>query len=292
MTAGAPAREAAGSALPRIWVDTDVALGAASGDVDDGFALAAVLGAEAAGKARLLGISTVHGNTSARESARCASALAASAGRHVEVVEGAAGPGRGVDSPAAARIAALASGADLLCLGPLTNVAAACDRDAGLPDRVVLRVVGGRLVSRGFLPPVWPWEFNLARDAAAARRVLSRPWRAVVLYPLDVVRRLRADAALLGEISKGSPSGRLLAEGSRRWLARARRLRLSGSFALWDAVAALDAVGALERRLERRPLASAIRRYLRLDAPFTCLVEFEAERARRALLDLLGKLPP
>ena len=52
----------------RIWIDTDVALGSSSGDVDDGFAITAV--AQAAKKrpeeVELLGVSVVSGNTDAK----------------------------------------------------------------------------------------------------------------------------------------------------------------------------------------------------------------------------------
>ena len=284
---GGERREAGADAPGRtIWLDTDIALGAKKGDVDDGFALAALFGAAAAGAVRILGISTGAGNTSAAESARCARALAAAAGSRVEIVEGApAETGRG----AADAIAGLPAEAELLALAPLGNIAAACRRDAELPGRTAIRVVGARLASRGFLPPLWPWEFNLARGAAAARFVLSRPWRRLVFFPLDVVCRLRADRALLEELETLSPTGRLLAEGSRRWLARARWLRFSASFALWDAVAALDAIGRLDARIEPRRLAPAMRRYLGLPEPQLCLVDFDAAAAKTALVELVRR---
>ena len=43
----------------RVWVDTDVALGDGRGDVDDGFALAAILTAARRGRTSIAGISTV-----------------------------------------------------------------------------------------------------------------------------------------------------------------------------------------------------------------------------------------
>ena len=275
-----------GATVP-LWIDTDVALGARSGDVDDGFALAALFGAARNRSVRILGVSTVFGNTGPRESARCTRAIAAASGVDIEPIAGASRKGEA--SAAADGIAGMPAGSELLCLGPLTNVAQACANDEGLLERTTLRVVGGNLSSRGFLPPLWPYEFNLARDRGAAVRVLARPWRRLVLYPLDVVRRLTAEAGLLSELSHASPAGRLLAEGSRRWLARARRLRFSSSFPLWDVVAALDVLGRLDGTVERRHLGPAMRRYLRLETPLLCLVDFDPARARRALVEWIGE---
>ncbi len=110
--------------MPRaIWVDTDIALGARSGDVDDAFALAAVVRSPAL---RLVGVSSVFGNTSSATAARCAERLLAVAGSNVPVVEGAARAGG--SSAAAEAIARLPAGTWLLALGPLTNVAAALAR--------------------------------------------------------------------------------------------------------------------------------------------------------------------
>src|SRR5437773_7361839 len=59
----------------KIWVDTDVALGAPRGDVDDGFALAAVALADREGAAVLEGVSVVSGNTQGTTAFQAARAL-------------------------------------------------------------------------------------------------------------------------------------------------------------------------------------------------------------------------
>ncbi len=81
--------------MRRIWVDTDVALGGAHGDVDDGYALAAV--ARAPG-VELLGVSTVFGNTRAGIAADCARRLLQVSGARAEVVPGAEKPLNGVSA--------------------------------------------------------------------------------------------------------------------------------------------------------------------------------------------------
>src|ERR1700737_1333346 len=141
---------AADHRIPRVWIDTDVALGGPRGDVDDGFALAPLLAAHRQGKVEILGISTVFGNTTAARSQEAAVELCRKANLSPPILRGA--ETEGGESPAAAALSSLEPGAELLCLGPLTNVASACRRNRELPARVALRVVGGNLSSRGFLP--------------------------------------------------------------------------------------------------------------------------------------------
>jgi inosine-uridine nucleoside N-ribohydrolase len=114
-----------------IWIDTDVALGGECGDVDDGYALAALFAASRRGDPALAGVSTVFGNTSARLSEGFARQIAELSGISLPVVRGAERPGE--TEVAAERIASLETNTELLALGPLTNVAAACRLDASLP---------------------------------------------------------------------------------------------------------------------------------------------------------------
>jgi inosine-uridine nucleoside N-ribohydrolase len=235
--------------MGRIWIDTDLALGARRGDVDDGFALAAV----AASGAELAGVSTVFGNTGAATAADCARRLLRVCGREVEVIEGARGPGEG--GAAARAIAALPGGTSLLALGPLTNVAAALALDPGLARRIDVRAVGGNLASWGRWAPYWPFEFNFAKDPDAAWKVLSAPGLSRRIFPLDVCRRLTIGLRGLREIGRTGAIGMYLQENSWRWLAYApvRYQRLS--FPLWDLVPALEALGLIEVEVTERRLA-------------------------------------
>ena len=129
--------------------------------------------------------------------------------------------GRGVRGPGSPRrcggggrgraLAALPADCRIVAIGPLTNVAAAIAVSPALPGRVSLSVVGGNLTSRGPLPPVWPHEFNFAKDRAAARAVLGAKWRRLVLYPLDAMRRMRCTEDRLRRISALGAAGALLA---------------------------------------------------------------------------------
>ncbi|MFN2632643.1 MAG: nucleoside hydrolase [Thermoanaerobaculia bacterium] len=273
----------------RVWVDTDVALGAPAGDVDDGFALAALLGAARGGRIDLLGVSTVTGNAPADSAEDCARALAEAAGVQVPIVRG--GGRSGGTGAAGQRIAALPVGARLVAIGPLSNVAAALRADPGLADRVSLRIVGGNLTSRGVIPPLWPHEFNLARDRDAAPAVLRAPWRDLALYPLDVVRRLRCDARRLDALSSRGRIGGLLARESRRWLARSRWRHGMRGFPVWDLPAALEAAGALTVAIEPRQFPRSQRAFAGLPDPVRAAVAFDPVEAWAAFDGLVSNLP-
>ncbi|MBI5515815.1 MAG: nucleoside hydrolase [Deltaproteobacteria bacterium] len=273
-----------------LWVDTDLALGAPRGDVDDGWALLAALLAHRAGRVKLLGVSAVHGNTSATTALACAKKLLGALGldREVPLYPGASGPG--LHSPAAAALAAAPEGTRVLALGPLTNVARALALDPRLAGRVRVSMVGGNLRSWGRWAPWWPFEFNLALDAPAAREVFQAPverW----LYPLDVTAGLRVGVPALLRVARTGALGRRLVAGSLRWLAYAPLRYRSLSFPVWDLVPALDALGCLPREVLVRRLAVRGRGLL-VDDPeagptFTVSV-FDPEAGLRAFLALLA----
>jgi inosine-uridine nucleoside N-ribohydrolase len=222
-----------------LLLDTDNALGSSSGDVDDGFAVAALL----ASGLPIAGLLSVAGNTSEAEAAANNGTLGALAGyrgrylRGVRGVAAAAEEGERID-----RAFDLWSGPGeplrWIALGPLTNLAAvlaAADRQ-DLPHRngeVVL--VGGTRTSLGRWPPFWPMEFNLTQDPAATAAVFASSLPLTVV-PLDQGRRLRAGPRRLAELS--GPLGGHLRRGSRRWLLRNLRVKGRASLALFDLLAA------------------------------------------------------
>lgn len=213
-----------------IWVDTDVALGAARGDVDDGFALAAV--ARAAPE-RLLGVSAVSGNTDADTARRCADRLLGLLGAGDACVSE-------TDAPRA--LAALPACTSVVAIGPPANLVRAAQLDPDFPSRVSVRVVGR--VQRPLRHPLLPL-FDLNFRGARARPFWRLSFRERRVFPLDVVYGLRFGAADLDRLAVSGPVGEHLARHSRRWLARAPLRYLRASFPAWDLVAALDAVGRL-----------------------------------------------
>jgi inosine-uridine nucleoside N-ribohydrolase len=212
-----------------VWIDTDNAAGSPRGDVDDAFALAALLRSGLP----VAGISSVTGNTSearADRNNRVVGDLCGYRGPYLRGVQAGNVPDR-ID-----RAGDLRQGGPLrfLALGPLTNLAAILDRP--LSEAVL---VGGNLNSRGKWPPWWPHEFNLTKDREATRAVFASGLP-LTIVPLDVARRLRAGPRELRSLE--GPLGDFLRRCSARWSRRSLLRRGSRRFPLFDLVAALWAI--------------------------------------------------
>ncbi len=88
----------------------------------------------------------------------------------------------------------------ILCLGPLTNLARAFQRDPMMPamvDQIIM--VGGSLDGRGNISPCA--EFNFYFDPMSARTVI-RSRSTKTLIPLDVTRQVKFGMGLLEELPK------------------------------------------------------------------------------------------
>ncbi len=86
----------------------------------------------------------------------------------------------------------------LVCMGPLTNVARAFQRDPDLPtlvDRIVM--MGGCVGGRGNVTPAA--EFNIHFDPDSARTVFRSPV-AKILVPLDVTRAVHLTMSFMDEL--------------------------------------------------------------------------------------------
>ncbi|HEX9941568.1 MAG TPA: nucleoside hydrolase [Thermoanaerobaculia bacterium] len=210
-----------------LLLDTDNALGSPSGDVDDAFALAALLRSGLP----VAAIASVGGNTSedqADRNNRALGELCGYRGRYLRGVQAGDVPDR-ID-----RAADLWEDGPLcfVALGPLTNLAAVLGK--GTISEVVL--VGSNTSSPGRFPPWWPHEFNLTRDREATRAVFASDLPLTVV-PLDVARRLRAGRRELAELR--GPLGDFLRRHSRRWRRRSLLVRGSPSFPVFDLLAAM-----------------------------------------------------
>lgn len=196
-----------------ILIDTDNAMGSRRGDVDDAFAIAALL----RGRADVAAISATAGNTSELLSYVNTQALCRVLGREVPLLR--AAEAREFAKTFTGRVAAL---------GPLTNLV-----EAKHAQEIV--IVGGNLTSAGTKPPIWPHEFNLTKDRDAAHRLFELPVP-LTIFPLDICRRLwireRDLDALPGAF------GRYVRRESRRWF---RHLLLRGTrrFPIYDLAPAL-----------------------------------------------------
>lgn len=98
---------------------------------------------------------------------------------------------------------------DLLCLGPLTNLATLLARQPEAARRL-RRVIamGGAIDERGNVGP--RAEFNIASDPEAAAAVFAAGLD-LSLIPLDVTRKVRAGLADLQRLDTGGPGARACA---------------------------------------------------------------------------------
>lgn len=216
------------SALP-VFVEADNALGSSRGDVDDGFALGALL----RHAAPLLAIGSVFGNTSEAEAARNNRDLAAALQADVPHVRGA--PRAGASAAETVDfLAAVQRPFRWLALGPLTTVAALL---AKRPEAKVAEIVlvGGDRSSRGRWPPLWPYEFNLRLDRRAAVAVFASPVP-ITVVPIDVARRLTFPRQRLANIP--GPFGERVRRHAGRWFDRAKSWFRRDAIRLYDLLAA------------------------------------------------------
>ena len=200
-----------------LFVDSDNALGSPRGDVDDAFALAALMrsGAEIAA------VSSVAGNTSEERAFANNARLATLTGWRGPLLR--ASEARPLLHTFPDRI---------LALGPLTNVALAT-----AASEVI--VVGATLHTFGRFPPLWPHEFNLTKDRAATRKLFASHVP-LTFFPLDVVRRLRVRRHDLDAIE--GALGEELRRETARWFTHLRLVRGTSRFPVYDLAAALYAL--------------------------------------------------
>ncbi len=240
-----------------VLIDTDI-----GDDIDDAFALALALRLPAL---RVCGITTVAGPTEQR--ARLAALVTAAAGQgSIPVAPGSSAMRDGRSGPAKFSHGPLLDGAPMLAnppdavdlilacaraeqpltiiaLGPLTNIAAALDRDPALARRA--RVVA----MAGTLGPPYP-DWNLRCDPAAARRVLASGIP-ITMVGMHVTLRTKMRAAQMHSLfASRDPLARLLARCVLAWRTWKRRVPFLHD-ALTVAVAADPTLAALERRLVR-----------------------------------------
>jgi inosine-uridine nucleoside N-ribohydrolase len=221
-----------------LFVDSDNALGSPRGDVDDAFALAALM----RGGAELAAISSVAGNTTEPRAFENNARLAKLAGWRGTLLRG--HEARPILHTFPGRIVAL---------GPLTNVAA-----AAAASEVI--VVGATLHTLGRFPPLWPHEFNLTKDRAATRKLFASRLP-LTFFPLDVVRRLRVRKRDLDALQ--GPLGEELRRETARWFTHLRLVRATGRFPIYDLAAALYALIEEGFTMERTTATMAASTFVR-----------------------------
>jgi purine nucleosidase len=129
----------------------------------------------------------------------------------------------------------------ILCLGPLTNVARAFQRDPGLPalvDRLIM--MGGSVDGVGNITPAA--EFNMHYDPVSARAVFQSA-TTKTLVPLDVTRQVAFSLGLIEELpSELSRAGVFLRRVLPHYFRAAHQSLAQETISLHDAVALVAAV--------------------------------------------------
>lgn len=217
--------------MARLVLDTDIGT-----DVDDALALALLLGSP---EIDLIGVTTVYGDTLVR--AKLARRLVRLANPEVSIpfVPGSARPlsSRDVwwpghegtlfddlaDEPVETgcdavsylidTVAAHPGDIEVLCIGPLTNIAQCLRQDSQFACNVRrLTLMGG-----DFSPHGRTAEYNFAADAVAAKEVLESDLR-LTIVGFDVTTQIRLTPLETDQIGKAGPLGAALrAEIERFW---------------------------------------------------------------------------
>jgi inosine-uridine nucleoside N-ribohydrolase len=201
-----------------IFIDADNGLGSPSGDVDDGFAIAALIKAGAP----IAGVAAVGGNTREELAFANNTTLCRLLGFEGPLLDGK--QARDFLPSFTGRIAAM---------GPFTNC-------VGARSAAEIVAVGTTLNTSGKWPPFWPYEFNFTKDKESALKVfrLDVP---LTIFPLDIVRQLYVHQAGLDAIP--DPFGSFARRETKRWFRHLLLLRQTTRFPIYDLAAALYLLG-------------------------------------------------
>jgi len=126
----------------------------------------------------------------------------------------------------------------VVAVGPLQTLSAALAKEPGIAAKAFFVGMHGS-VYKGYGGSGRPSaEYNVKRDAAAARRVLSAPWRRIAITPLDTCGIVRLEGERFAALKRSDdPLVKALLENYRIWAKKARIEELKRSSTLFDTVA-------------------------------------------------------
>ncbi len=182
--------------LKKIIIDTDIGLGTRNAEIDDGLALSYAISKSKEIQTEC--ITTVFGNVVGGEAYKNAVNLLDILGKtNIHVEKGATKPLQDRDhgEPSAyaaaklmtSKIMNLPREITLVCIGPLTNLAAALIMEPDLPKNVKeVYIMGGAVTVPGNVTPTA--EFNVYSDPIAAK-IIFNSGMPMILVPLDVTTK-------------------------------------------------------------------------------------------------------
>lgn len=209
-----------------VWIDSDNAISADAGDVDDAYALSALLLSEVP----IAGISSSFGNAPEPNAHDGNKAIAELCNYRGTMVRGASAESA-LSTAVISAVAASSKPYQFLSLGPMTNAAAVLFSEKP-PSEIVF--VGSNFSVA--LPTCRFFDFNFNKDLNSVRRVFDSEIK-LTCIPCDVARNLRMSEELLVQMPS-TPLMKYLRDKSKRWFSRARRLKFARSVPVWDLVAA------------------------------------------------------
>ena len=170
------------------------------------------------------------------------------------------------------------------CGGPLTNLAAALELEPAIAQRLTVVWIGGGPYPDG------GWEYNLAMDADAARRVIEQSTVPLWQVPQDAYRQMQVSVAeLTADLRPISPFTHWLYDcftSPPEWV------DLGGAWPLGDSPLVLLTAISTESSVHRDRTARRIEGDLRYGAevPGRTLRVYESVDVRLAYADLLARL--
>ena len=230
------------NARRRVWIDTDPAVTAGNGEVDDAFALIQALRSP---ELEIVGISAVFGNTDIDHTYAMAKEILARAGRNdVPVYRGCGESGDRQSNAAteALREALASAPLTIAALGPLTTIAAALGQaGAAIAHVTEIIFVGGRREGLEFratptqAQPFRDLNFELDSPAAAQLLALNLP---LTLAGWEVSAKMWLTPADLDRLAvEGDACAQWLAASARDWQADWQRNFAAPGFTPFDTLA-------------------------------------------------------
>jgi len=126
----------------------------------------------------------------------------------------------------------------VIAVGPLQTVSAALKKEPGIASKAFFVGMHGS-VRKGYGGSSTPSaEYNVRRDADAARRVLSAPWRKTTITPLDTCGIVHLEGRHFQTLRESDqPLPKALMENYRIWAKKGSAAELTRSSTLFDTVA-------------------------------------------------------
>jgi len=156
----------------------------------------------------------------------------------------------------------------VICIGPLQTMAAVLSRQPQIASKAFFVGMHGS-VRKGYDGGPVSAECNVVTDSAAARKVLSAPWRQITITPLDTCGLVNVSGQRFATLKAShDPCVQAMLENYRAWSNKATVDQLQASSILFDTVAVYLAYPGEKPLLKMEMLSIGVTNdgYTRIDA--------------------------